>query len=247
MNCLLAHLYWINFCNYRDGYTYDRLLTMRRKTVMRSSVGKSGKLAVPDKRICADQQGFSLVEVITVIVIISLAALFAGPEITNWRPNMRVRGAAREIFSTMQNARMVAIKNNQDVTFAIDTNAKSWEVFVDNGVGTGGIAGDGSKNGEEAQLLFGSIDADYQDVIFDITSGRTMMNGVDAGSGGKTYTVFTSRGLLVSGGDGTVTLCKDRDLDNSCDTNNPRHYRITIGVGGSLQFEMSADGASTWK
>ena len=62
-----------------------------------------------------NRRAFSLVELVTVLAIISIAMLFAVPEMGAWRANARLKGAARELYSNLQRARLQAVKENVDV------------------------------------------------------------------------------------------------------------------------------------
>jgi len=64
-----------------------------------------------------NEHGFTLVEVMTVVAIIAIMAAVAAPNFSSWTVNAKLKGAARELFSNMQNARMQAVKSNTTVTF----------------------------------------------------------------------------------------------------------------------------------
>ncbi len=66
-------------------------------------------------------QGFTLIELITVIAIIALVAGIVMPSVTTWLPKYRLRSGAEEIQSALQLARLGAIKQNTNSVVAFDT------------------------------------------------------------------------------------------------------------------------------
>ncbi len=54
--------------------------------------------------------GYTLVELMIVIFIIAAISAFAIPAILQWMPDMKIKGAARGIYSAMQEAKSIAIQ-----------------------------------------------------------------------------------------------------------------------------------------
>jgi len=65
------------------------------------------------------QKGVTLIELVVVMAIVAIMALFMAPAIGEWVDNFRIRQAARDISSTLQQAKMQAISTRQphSVTF----------------------------------------------------------------------------------------------------------------------------------
>jgi len=60
--------------------------------------------------------GFTILEVMIVIAIISILCGIATPNLIKWLPRHRAASAARDVKSTLEFARISAIKTNADVT-----------------------------------------------------------------------------------------------------------------------------------
>lgn len=78
-------------------------------------------------------KGFSLVEVMIVVALIGILLAVAVPNVLSWLPNMRLKAAARDLFSNMQRTRMEAVKTNQDWTIVFDTANGRYQIRAGDG------------------------------------------------------------------------------------------------------------------
>jgi prepilin-type N-terminal cleavage/methylation domain-containing protein len=82
-----------------------------------------------------NEDGFSLTELVVVVGIIALVSAFSLPAIASYYRNYQVNGAARNVASEINTARMKAISRNvnQGVTFqVIDNNSYRYIVEDEN-------------------------------------------------------------------------------------------------------------------
>ncbi len=71
--------------------------------------------------------GFSLPELMVTVAIIGILAAMAIPATLAWLPNHRLKSAARDVYSTLQQARLLAVRENRTVQVVFDN------IFFPNG------------------------------------------------------------------------------------------------------------------
>jgi prepilin-type N-terminal cleavage/methylation domain-containing protein len=74
------------------------------------------------------KQGFTLLELMVAIVILCLLLGLAIPGFSGWLPRYRLRGAARDIYSNLQLAKMTAVKERVRCGVLFDVASSSYRV-----------------------------------------------------------------------------------------------------------------------
>jgi type IV fimbrial biogenesis protein FimT len=133
------------------------------------------------------KSGFTIIELMVIIAIISILATVAIPNFFAWRPKRQLSAAAKDVFSVMQYARSRALKDNASVGLEFDPANEEYTVFLDNGAGAN--AGNGTQDGDEPTVKSGRMPPG--------------INLVSTDFGDKVR--FDSRGLLNNAG-GVVEL-----------------------------------------
>ena len=84
-------------------------------------------------RLIANSLGFSLVELMIGITIVSLLMMLALPSYQVWIQNLQIRNAAESILDGLQLARTEAVQRNTQVQFQLTdgTGLSNWSVVAD--------------------------------------------------------------------------------------------------------------------
>lgn len=86
--------------------------------------------------------GFTLMEMMMVVAIITISAAVTGFSLKSMLPDLRLSQAARDLKSDLNMARLRAIKENKPVSITFDLDHQRYLVFID-------IEGNGSLDAED--------------------------------------------------------------------------------------------------
>lgn len=83
--------------------------------------------------------GFTLIELIVVVGIIGIVSAFSIPAIMEWLPDYRLRSAARDIVSCLQQVKMEAVSRNERTGVQFNAGTNQYIAWIDDA--TGGASG----------------------------------------------------------------------------------------------------------
>ncbi len=82
-----------------------------------------------------NESGLTLFELMVVVGIMAILASVAVPGFLGWLPKYRMRSAADEVLSTLQHAKLRAVRENDVVSVTFNIANESYLAFLDNGAG----------------------------------------------------------------------------------------------------------------
>ncbi|MCG6916229.1 MAG: GspH/FimT family pseudopilin [Deltaproteobacteria bacterium] len=174
-------------------------------------------------------RGFTLIELITIMVIVFILLAVGIPAYMSWVPDMKLRSAIRDIKSDIEMAKSRAIRENTSCALVFDTstNPDSYMVFMDN-VSTNLVrdAGEPILKTVDIPKNVSMTGASFDGVAAVGFNGRGLPYTYDSGPPAQ---------VLDLANPGTVTLQNTK--------NNYRRVRLTI-VGLS-RIQRSTNG-TTW-
>ena len=173
------------------------------------------------------RHGFTLMELMITIAILAIMSAIVIPNLIGWFPQYRLNAAARDMVSTMQMARLKAIKENTDIIVAINVANDTVTVFEDDGRGSA----DADNNG----ILDDALNW-VQDGAERTFATEPVPPGIDisaANFNGATAVRFNRRGfpLDIAGNSTTGTV----DFDNGRGDANST-IQVQIDISGNARL-----------
>lgn len=171
-------------------------------------------------------KGFSLIELMVGIVIVSLLFALAATSYSGWIQNQQIRNAAESILNGIQVARNEAVKNNARVRFVLcGLPASSWEVLAASAAAAAPVVSLACGAGSNAAA--GEIRVQERSG----QEGSRLAQAVVTPNGASTIT-FNSFGRVMSNADGSERITQ---IDVSTPTAD-RPLRVTLGAAGNTRM-----------
>jgi prepilin-type N-terminal cleavage/methylation domain-containing protein len=181
----------------------------------------------------SQQKGFTLFEMLGVLAVIGIVAIFAIPNMSAWIERNRVEAVARQIYFDLQFARSKAIRNHNNVIVSFqNTGTHQYTIHVDtNDDGTQDAGEDVNTVTLKDNIVFG-VNSGVSDV-----DGNPLSSGVSMG-GDKKIT-FNSRGSAEESGSVYVLPSDDLSVKNDL-----MRAVSVVQATGAVEYWKYSSGAS---
>jgi type IV fimbrial biogenesis protein FimT len=172
----------------------------------------------------SNSKGFTMMELLIVIVIFGIVTAMAVPNFLGWMSNYNLRAAADELFSNMQYARLNAVKDNSEWALVFDTTNGIYYVCSDNGDGDWTTMDAGQIQATERTVTLTDYAADIAYGMGNATKNVTVTGGAFPNGA-----VFGARGTC--GSEGYIYLTNSRGTA----------YAVGAGLGGVIIYRQWMD------
>lgn len=153
------------------------------------------------------QRGFSLIELLIALLVVSILISMALPTFSVWIANTKIRNGTEAVLNGLQYARNEAVKRNTAIEFEI-TSGTAWVVTV------ASSAAELQRRAEEGSS--------------EVTATAT--------PGGATKVTFNGMGWVTDNGDGSARLTRLDVTSSQLSSQGERALRLVVTPGGAVRM-----------
>ena len=198
---------------------------------------------IRQKILC--ERGISSLELAVVLALIAIMATFTIPYLGSWLRHYRIVGAARELTSSMQNARLTAVKNNLDSCVEFDPSGNRY--CIKSNKGSNGVWDNWNSGDDTVDKTVSFSGGSYKNIVFGVQSNNAPAGGPDS-SGNPTlsipgdYVSFTNERCEFNP-DGT----SNTGVVYLTNTHETFAVKVASSITGNVQLWFWNSGVSKWE
>lgn len=178
--------------------------------------------------------GFTMLELVVTLAILGVAIVLAIPNFLAWRANSNLGSAARQLYASLQHAKIHSIKSKNlcSVVFNQEIDGITYSFVVFDDPATIGNAADELEYNAGETILAKVKFSDYKDVVLDTSKGGGDGITFTNNDSGNPAVAFRPNGLTRSNsggfGAGSVFLKNNR---------TSRKIQVTISQAGMIRID----------
>jgi prepilin-type N-terminal cleavage/methylation domain-containing protein len=181
--------------------------------------------------------GFTLVELLVTITILVILFGIAIPGFSRWLPGYRLRGAARDLFSSCQIAKMTAVKNRAECAVVFDPANSRYQIILGGqGSDTDRVYGTGGNDVVVKTVTFSAYGSG-------VNYGHANATQQVGGGGGITNDITFSGDVVVFNSSGAI----NGDSGGYVYLQNNKNTSYAVGVWGSGGVVLRKWNGSNWQ
>ncbi|MFV5631129.1 pilus assembly FimT family protein [Acinetobacter oleivorans] len=144
------------------------------------------------------QEGFTLVELMVTIIVMTIIAMMAAPSMSNLLESKRLDENQRDLINTLSESKSQAILGRQDVTINLNSTASNtstsfnWKAAANNTLELKNIAA----NGTQSSLTATTLTFNANGVVSNITQD-TLLSICNSKINTKKILILTKLGILI--------------------------------------------------
>ncbi|MFQ5450989.1 MAG: GspH/FimT family pseudopilin [Nitrospinaceae bacterium] len=160
------------------------------------------------KRISNNQSGFTLVELVSLLVVLGILMGIAIPNYSQWVENYKISAESQKLYLDLMLARSSAVKNNNNVIFTFEPGNNRYRIHND--TNENGVEDPGE--GVKVVNLDPKVAYGINGTVLDM-DGNTISSAVFLGGGGSSI-IFDSRGQASTSGSAYLIPVNDLGAQN---------------------------------
>lgn len=142
------------------------------------------------ERFVRRHTGFTLMELVIVVVVIGIIAGMAVPSFLSYLPKQRVKATARDMVSELRLARSQSISERQAYGVTIDLSKQSFTYFAD-------ADGDGTLSAGDSTITADTVSTDVKITTCTFTNNTVVFGSTGSASSSGDLQVVSSDGQVI--------------------------------------------------
>lgn len=183
-------------------------------------------LNTPFRRPSAKPQGFTVVEMVVVLLILGFLMAVAVPNMADWLRNLKVRGVAESLRTGLDKARMEALKSNRPVSYWLVKDDSSKVPGASCELSSSGLHWVVSEASPAGKCKDSSVVLHRSEALDD--QGQVTVAAVDLSGDAANTVTFTGLGQVAAAG-------MLRQITVSRADGKGRPLRVLVETGGSVR------------
>jgi type IV fimbrial biogenesis protein FimT len=174
------------------------------------------------------ERGVSLIELVIGLAILGILLVAAAPSFTTWVQNTKIRATTESIHAGLQMARAEAVRRNQPVRFALESEMADWSICLWDSALAGCSTAEAAIEVRKAAEVSGNVRVGAEKVQTALSTSLAPGAGVPGG------VTFSGLGRVAS--PAGVDLARIDVRNAQLSAVDERRLVVTVSPGGGIKW-----------